>query len=39
MRYAVDFVKADPDYDFYLLFREAPPGRIRFDHVRVERSL
>lgn len=37
MRYAVDFVKADDAYDFYLLFREAPSGRIRFDRIRVER--
>ena len=37
MRYAVDFTKADPAFDFYLLIREAPPGRIRFDRLRVER--
>lgn len=37
MRYAVDFTKADASYDFYLLFREGPPGRIRFDRMRVER--
>ena len=37
MRYAVDFTKADADFDFYLLFREGPPGRIRFDRIRVER--
>ena len=37
LRYAVDFTKADADFDFYLLFREGPPGRIRFDRIRVER--
>ncbi len=37
MRYAVDFTKAKADYDFYLLFREGPPGRIRFDRIRVEK--
>ena len=39
MRYAVDFTKADANFDFYLLFREGPPGRIRFDRIHVERLI
>ena len=37
MRYVVEFKKDKADYDFYLLFREGPAGRIRFDRIRVEK--
>ena len=37
MRYVVEFKKGRANYDFYLLFREGPAGRIRFDRIRVER--
>ena len=37
MRYVVEFRKPYANYDYYLLFREGPAGRIRFDRVRVEK--
>ena len=37
MRYVVEFAKSYERYDYYLLFREGPAGRIRFDRVVVER--
>ena len=37
MRYVVEFRKSYANYDYYLLFREGPAGRIRFDRVVVER--
>lgn len=37
LRYAVEFKKENADFDYYLLFREGPPGRIRFDRMHVER--
>lgn len=36
-RYVVEFTKSDAPYGFYLLFREGPSGRVRFDYMRVER--
>jgi hypothetical protein len=36
-RYVVTFPKAEAEWAFYLLFREGPAGRIRFDRVQVER--
>ena len=37
MRYVVDFRKPYANYGYYLLFREGPAGRVRFDKVRVEK--
>ena len=37
MRYVAELKKSYANYDYYLLFREGPAGRVRFDRVRVER--
>ena len=33
----VEFKKSYANYGYYLLFREGPAGRIRFDRIRVEK--
>ena len=37
MRYVAELKKSYANYVYYLLFREGPAGRVRFDRVRVER--
>ncbi len=38
MRYVIEFEKAKPEWFYYLLVREGGKGRIRFNHVKVERA-
>ena len=37
MRYVIDIEKSSASHWYYLLIREGGVGRIRFDHVRIER--
>ena len=37
LRYVIDFAKNNTDYAYYLLVREGGVGKIRFEHIRVER--
>ena len=37
IRYVIDFEKEKAGFSYYLLVREGGAGRIKFDHVRVER--
>lgn len=37
LRYVIDFAKTDAAYAYYLLVREGGEGKIRFEHIRIER--
>ena len=36
-RYVVDMYKSRQEYKYYLLIREGSPGKVRFDHIKIER--
>ena len=36
-RYVIEFAKANADYKYYLLLREGAGGKVRFEHVKIER--
>ncbi|MBQ9337666.1 MAG: metallophosphoesterase [Lentisphaeria bacterium] len=36
-RYVIDMYKSSPKYKYYLLIREGSPGKVRFEHIRIER--
>ena len=36
-RYVIDMYKSRPNYKYYLLIREGSPGKVRFDHIKIER--
>ena len=37
MRYVIEFEKRRDDFDYYFLVREGDKGRIRFNHIKIER--
>ena len=36
-RYVIEFTKPDAAYTYYLLIREGSGGKVRFEHVKIER--
>jgi len=36
-RYVIDMYKSSPKYKYYLLIREGSPGKVRFEHIKIER--
>ena len=36
-RYVIEFTKPKANFDYYFLVREGTPGKVRFEHVEVER--
>lgn len=36
-RYVIDMYKSRPEYKYYLLIREGSPGKVRFEHIKIER--
>ena len=38
MRYVIEFEKTNPDFFYYFLVREGSAGKIRFNHVKIERA-
>ena len=36
-RYVIEFEKPREEYDYYFLVREGTPGKIRFEHVAIEK--
>ena len=36
-RYVIDMYKSRPNYKYHLLIREGSPGKVRFDHIKIER--
>ena len=37
MRYLIEFAQRDASYRYYFLVREGGKGRIRFNHVKIEK--
>ena len=38
MRYVIEFTKTNPAFFYYFLVREGSAGKIRFNHVKIERA-
>ena len=38
MRYLIEFDKTNPGFFYYFLVREGSAGKIRFNHVKIERA-
>jgi hypothetical protein len=38
-RHVIELEKPKAEYDYYFLVREGTPGKIRFEHVSIERIL
>ena len=38
-RYVIEFTKPDAAHTYFLLVREGAGGRVRFEHVKIERNV